>query len=194
MHATEASLKSCLNAGKLTPRDASGANILLNKHYHYGSWTTSQQQWADDILRRGGGLPEPTMKVGPGFARVIGILNIAGSRLVRPTITLMDDADQLVAIALNTKTKDVTVRRPVQGSRGWLLAQITPAGGYIETDEMTVASADLLEKLGEDTAGTALQYARKTGLCCFCNRKLTDETSTMRGYGQTCAGHYGLPW
>jgi len=47
-------------------------------------------------------------------------------------------------------------------------------------------------------ADSPLQYAasegRRTGVCCFCARTLTDERSTSVGYGPICAGHHMLPW
>ncbi len=201
MSATRESLAAARNSNRLTDRDAGGAAILIWKFDRYQHWTPAQQQWADDILHRAeaaGVTVEtvPPMKIGDGFARVVALLNVAGSRLVLPTITLLDDADQLVAITLIVDKGETVVRRPIKAGsrRGHTLARINKAGEYRETNEMTVAAADLLEKLGNDVTGTALQNARKTGLCCFCNRKLEDERSTRHGYGPICAKTFQLPW
>jgi len=38
-----------------------------------------------------------------------------------------------------------------------------------------------------------VETGKKTGVCGFCHRKLTDEKSITRGYGPTCAANNGLP-
>lgn len=53
---------------------------------------------------------------------------------------------------------------------------------------------DLLTRFAADPATVAGELGRLIGNCCFCGLPLSDERSTAVGYGQTCAGHYGLPW
>lgn len=53
---------------------------------------------------------------------------------------------------------------------------------------------DVLGRFATDPAKVASEYGRLLGNCCFCGRNLADERSTAVGYGETCAGHYGLPW
>lgn len=187
MQATLSSLSAAQASGKLTARDQAGANILIDKFTRFGNWTAAQQQWADDILRRATesgaavvpaipGLTPPTQKVGPEYQKVVDLLKTPGSKLVKPTITLMDDAGQRLSITL-LPSGDTIVRRPHPAlpRRGWMLATIKADGAYRETSEMTYAAADLLERLGDDPTGTAFANARKTGLCCFCNRKLEPQ-------------------
>ena len=40
----------------------------------------------------------------------------------------------------------------------------------------------------------AQAYARETGACMFCHRKLTHPTSVSHGYGPVCAERNGLPY
>jgi hypothetical protein len=51
-----------------------------------------------------------------------------------------------------------------------------------------------LAELARDPAKVAAEHGKLTGRCCFCNRALSDERSTAVGYGQTCAGHFGVAW
>jgi hypothetical protein len=51
-----------------------------------------------------------------------------------------------------------------------------------------------LERLAGDTVGAALDYAKLSGRCCFCNYRLTDARSVAHGYGPDCAARFKLPW
>lgn len=53
---------------------------------------------------------------------------------------------------------------------------------------------EMLRKMAEDPIGTAKEFGRVTGRCCFCGSHLEDENSTAVGYGPSCAKHYALPW
>lgn len=45
-----------------------------------------------------------------------------------------------------------------------------------------------------DPAGVAAVYGARSGNCCFCHIRLTDQRSALVGYGRTCAKNYGLPY
>jgi hypothetical protein len=51
-----------------------------------------------------------------------------------------------------------------------------------------------IKMLAENPADTAKAYGRRTGNCCFCARELTDATSIKVGYGEICAGRYGMSY
>lgn len=51
-----------------------------------------------------------------------------------------------------------------------------------------------LRAFASDPVGTAREYGRLTGKCCFCSKPLKDERSTAVGYGAICAGRYDLEW
>ena len=44
------------------------------------------------------------------------------------------------------------------------------------------------------TAADAAALGHSTHHCVFCSLELTDERSTIVGYGPICAGKHGLPW
>jgi hypothetical protein len=82
------------------------------------------------------------------------------------------------------------------GSRDWL-GRVLLDGTYQpsrEANGRTEAITQRLRAFAADPAKVAAEHGRLTGCCCFCAKTLTDERSTAVGYGQTCAGHYGLPW
>ena len=72
--------------------------------------------------------------------------------------------------------------------------RIDRAGVMNRTAVATEAVIELLRRLSADAAGTAAEYGRLTGHCCFCWAPLCDERSTAEGYGPVCAKNFGLPW
>lgn len=57
------------------------------------------------------------------------------------------------------------------------------------------AKPDTLAKLREiavNPSQAARDYGKKTGVCCCCNRELTDPVSIAAGIGPICASNWGL--
>lgn len=70
------------------------------------------------------------------------------------------------------------------------IGKIMPDGTAVLRPELSAANRDFLLALDRDFFGTAADYGRKTGACCFCARTLTDEESLKNGYGPICGGRY----
>lgn len=118
------------------------------------------------------------------------------------------------AIVLDTKDaagKATTVRLSIAGPAAKFPGSVNVTSeGSFETrdwygrvkldgsfDGRSTAPAGLPQTLlafAADPAGVAAAHGRKTGNCCFCNKKLKDARSTEVGYGKTCAANYDLPW
>lgn len=64
--------------------------------------------------------------------------------------------------------------------------------GYSHPEMRDVGT--LLRCMSHDPKATAEQFGHLTGNCCFCNRPLKDEKSTVVGYGPVCAKKWGLSW
>jgi hypothetical protein len=80
--------------------------------------------------------------------------------------------------------------------RDWF-GRITVDGAFQPSNKLNGRVDTVAKRLQEfacDPAKVAAEHGRLTGSCCFCNKTLKDERSTAVGYGETCAGHYGLPW
>jgi hypothetical protein len=60
--------------------------------------------------------------------------------------------------------------------------------------EMREGIVALLRQFAANPAEVAGAHGRLNGRCCFCRLPLSDPRSTAVGYGEVCAGHYGLPW
>ncbi len=191
-------LTIALNGTKLSERDRNGASILLRKAQIYGNLTDRQKQWANDILGRTNHAPAPVVldtpdTVGAGFNRVMTMLNLAAQKLKKPGIHLLAEGGQPVVLMLDTRMSTVHVKS-ARGYGSAYFGTILPDGTIHKRHRWTLAVEALIEDLGASVEGSALSYAAKTGLCCFCNRKLEDERSTKAGYGPVCAGNFGLPW
>jgi hypothetical protein len=52
----------------------------------------------------------------------------------------------------------------------------------------------MLAGLYADPVGFCERHGRQWCMCCFCWSPLSTLESRERGYGPTCAAHYGLPW
>lgn len=75
--------------------------------------------------------------------------------------------------------------------------RISPQGFYeVGRDGFTRQAqlGPLLNRLSADPAGVAAEYGHLTGNCCFCSRRLSDERSTVVGYGPIYAEKFGVPW
>lgn len=51
-----------------------------------------------------------------------------------------------------------------------------------------------MDVLAERILERVTNYAKRTGKCCFCYRKLTTTASVAAGYGPVCAERNHLPW
>jgi len=61
-------------------------------------------------------------------------------------------------------------------------------------DEVAPEVALAIAAVAADPAAAIVRHGHLTGKCSFCCRPLTDGGSIAHGYGEICAGKYGLPW
>lgn len=69
-----------------------------------------------------------------------------------------------------------------------------PSGKYDLEDGYQVSARTIILAFLVDPIHVSAQMGRLIGRCCYCNRHLEDERSTIKGYGPICANNYGLPW
>lgn len=69
-----------------------------------------------------------------------------------------------------------------------------PEGKFDLEDGKQVSARTIILAFLVDPIHISAQMGRLIGRCCYCNRHLEDERSTIKGYGPICAQHYGLPW
>lgn len=69
-----------------------------------------------------------------------------------------------------------------------------PDGKFDLEDGKQVSAQTIILAFLVDPIHISAQMGRLIGRCCYCNRPLEDERSTLKGYGPICAQHYALPW
>ena len=76
------------------------------------------------------------------------------------------------------------------------VGKITPVGVLIARDGYYKmgAQAILDDMVATGVETYVLSYGKKSGNCCLCSRKLTDERSLDAGVGPICAKRYDIQW
>ena len=151
----------------------------------------------------GGADPKHSRSVFVGdLTALVGLLQRAKASLKFPKFRVAtDDGDAIVSLAGDNGRNGgwLYVKSPSTWYDGVsdsvYYGKINPANGeYLPSPDAPSSIAVALSKFAESPAEVAGEYGRLNGNCCFCSRRLSDERSTHVGYGETCAGHYGLPW
>lgn len=150
--------------------------------------------------------PVTAAKVGD-LSGILALFNSAKQHLKYPAIVLglpaLTDGIRISVAGERARFPgSLTVVRgekPEDGERRGWLGRVHRDGTYepAPAERGGLLSRAIEKKLREfaaEPARIAAEHGRLTGRCCFCNRALTDERSTAVGYGQTCAGHFGLTW
>ena len=74
------------------------------------------------------------------------------------------------------------------------MGKVTTNGNFAFTPGCSERVINYIKNFSNDPVGIAAAYGRRTGNCCFCARRLTDERSVTVGYGPICANKFNLPW
>jgi len=65
-------------------------------------------------------------------------------------------------------------------------------GKWYPTKAAPATTVDVLQAIAADPLKAAVEFGRKTGICCCCGRELTDPSSVEAGIGPICATKWGL--
>lgn len=78
----------------------------------------------------------------------------------------------------------------------FLNGKFLPASEYGTNRPKPVDPRDqtFVNVLSADPVGTFVKCSKDMDRCCYCNLPLEDSRSKERGYGETCANRWGLPW
>jgi len=128
------------------------------------------------------------------YDKIVELFEKAVKRLKQPKM-VFDLPDAFVMLTRNTVgkyTQSVQVECMTSGTRGY----IDLRGRYhaLGDSKMSPGVARLLKQLNADPVQFTGMYGKLTGRCCYCHLPLTHANSLSVGYGQRCAGNYGLPW
>lgn len=194
---------------RLPKSDQSFANSLIEAVDRYGTWTTGRRAWAFKLLDRLG-------TAGQNIGDLSGLMSLfqqASKHVKRPTIELsipgypVDRAVHLSVAGLRSKfpgtltlaTSEKTNMSGEWPQREWL-GRIMKDGSFVASDAFTgqarfrQAVTDRLKALAQEPAKVAGEDGKLLGRCCFCRGALSDDRSTLVGYGRRCAYNFGLDW
>lgn len=168
-------------------------------HRHVRGLTDGQWAWVHKLATEA--QQQATAEQQPGvaadFAAIVRLMNHAAQHLQHPRITL---AVGTVTVRLslagrqsrNPGSINVTDDKPFGSNK--YFGRIDTTGRFIPGRDLTDEVRETIRQLAADPARFAGEYGRLHGVCCFCRLRLRDERSTAVGYGEICAGNWGLPW
>jgi hypothetical protein len=139
--------------------------------------------------------PPPAPTASFDMSKLLSIFKGAAAKLKRPAIVLSTGGKEVkVSLASDRSryTGQLMIASPSFGDKYY--GRIDQNGEFFKGRDESDDVMALLTELQNDPATTAAKHGRLTGLCCFCNKKLTDDKSTAVGYGKTCAKNFGIAW
>lgn len=77
----------------------------------------------------------------------------------------------------------------VKSDGGEYLGKVT-GGKFIPVAAAPADTLDKLRDIAKDPLNAAIQFGKKTGICCLCSRELTNPESIARGIGPICEAGY----
>lgn len=178
------------NLGNLTAKDQAFAKSLIQSVRTRGEASEKQTHWLNELAKRA--VKAEEIKVGD-ISAIAKMMD--ASKLKRPAILLEMPDGKGMKLSKAPMTSINAGFLYIKGRDGTYFGKISPNGEYVAT--VAGSSADILGSLqafAADPAGIAAAYGKKTGVCCFCGRPLSDARSIHVGYGETCAHNYALPW
>jgi hypothetical protein len=141
--------------------------------------------------------PEPE-QVTADFDGLVAVFRHAKSKLKFPKVRLMaeDGTPVRFSVAGGRSKHEGTIGITDDGvypDNRWF-GRIHQDGRFEKGRHLTPEVEKVIRDFAADPAATAAAHGQKWGHCTFCNLKLTDDRSRFVGYGEVCAGHFGLPW
>lgn len=143
-----------------------------------------------------GFVSKPQQSSGPiNLSAITDMFNSASGKLKYPVINmLISDINLEIKIYLSGYRsrwpKSIIVCSPKYGTGYY--GRIT-SGQFYRGRDCTEQILSFLKAFENDPAGLARAQGHLTGRCCFCDRRLEDESSTQLGYGPRCGKQFGIP-
>ena len=184
------------------PRARNFASSLVKQYQSGRTLSYLQIAWAHKLAIEANQPvtePTPAPKINVNLSQLVSILHTAKGHLKYPKIRLQLGKFTTLVLSLG---KDDTVfiqdaNRKVNtkyGVRKKYYGKVLIDGTFEPCKDVPEGLVELLQDMSNDPARTAANYGHLTGHCCFCALPLSDERSTLVGYGPVCAAHFGLPW
>jgi hypothetical protein len=172
-----------------------GRRPLSERQLEWVHYLAVEQRERDRLVRQ---LVEAVVQDEQQMGPILALFQTARERLKFPVVRLVD-ADgvgyRLFLAGDNARYPDSIYVKSEKGRR--FLGRISPDGLFLPARDVGFSHPgmiDLLWRFAASPEQCARDYGRWCGRCCFCALELTDQRSTLVGYGPVCAEHYGLPW
>jgi hypothetical protein len=197
MHAAAERLRA--NLANLQPRDVAFAGSLLDQLGRRGL-SDKQIHWLGVLADRATAPVEQpaAAKVADDLSPVLALFKRAVEGGKRPAITFdTAEAGRLRISLAGERSREPGTLMVTDGGGfdATFFGRVRLDGSYVESrnrPDMQPAVRALLTRFAADPAGVASEEGRRTGMCCFCARDLTDERSVAAGFGPRCADRFGL--
>ena len=202
MFITTTMLRSVAN--KLAAKDRDFALSMCNGIENKNRMSDKQQEWMLILYNRATEVAadkpavNATVDLGNSMAGVISLFDRAAEHGKNPFIIL--DVAELGTIKLSLAGPNarcpgtVNVADKAAFGEGNFYGRISRDGKFETRGASNKVLIDRLLSLATDPVAVASEYGKRTGVCCFCARKLTKGDSVNVGYGQICAEKFNLPW
>ena len=192
------------NVEALPAKDLAFGYSLVGQHAKKGQLSEKQWHWVGVLVDK---LTNPTQAAAPqkvevgDIAGVVALFAKAKTHLQYPKIALKTDVvgDFELSLAGETSKAPGSINVTKKASFGTIwLGRVTQEGVFQPSTKLEPYKKDSLASvlcaLAKAPAKVAASYGKLTSKCCFCKKTLTDPQSIAVGYGEICAGHFGLPW
>lgn len=158
----------------------------------------SQRGWMHKLAMDSINPPAPRPQANCGnLAGIIALFDKASEKLKFPKISFVHEGKrfQLQRAGGNSKSPGAVnlTDGGKFGNNVWY-GRIERDGNVSTSRSWTENVQNLLAAMAENPAEFAANKGKEGGCCIFCRKELTDARSLAVGYGETCAGHYGLAW
>jgi hypothetical protein len=176
------------------------AQDIAHKATRYGA-TPKMEYWILKLANEATGetpaAPNPTLAL--NFASVSSLLESAklkGLKFPKIRLQTTDGLNVVLGLSGERSREPGSVNVTDGGPYGSnvFYGRIGKDGAFNGRTVASQAVLDLLVAFAADPAVVAASYGQLTGNCSFCNRELSDDRSTVVGYGPVCAEKYSLPW
>lgn len=176
------------------------ARSLLNKKKKYGSWTKDQEAWAHKVATQGFDRVQARENQSQDREKKDGFRNIwelmqrqVEAGVKSPSIKCLHNGD-LYQLSWRKGSRQggsrILVTSCIEGS---IFGQIVEGDcSYQPRRENSQRVMDFLVAMEDDPADIVSKSGRETGRCCFCRRRLKNDSNMRAGYGYNCAVRHGL--
>lgn len=176
--------------------DSDFAKDLAKKFKSYGL-SAAQRGWLHKLAVDSINPPQrPTANV-DNLNGIIALFDKASEKLQYPKISFQHGGKRFQLQRAGDKSKYAGAVQITDGGKFgnnvWY-GRINRDGSVTPSMAWTNKVQMLLSDMASAPAEFAAEKGKEGGCCIFCRKALTDERSLAVGYGETCAGHYGLAW